>query len=53
MPTTLIANLKKVSEDINAGKGTLGRLTKDEELANKLDTTMTKLAALTTALEDR
>ena len=29
----------------------LGKLTKDEELANKIDTTMTKLAALTSELE--
>ena len=29
----------------------LGKLTKDEELAKKIDTTMTKLAALTTDLE--
>jgi phospholipid/cholesterol/gamma-HCH transport system substrate-binding protein len=43
--------LKKVSDDINAGKGTLGKLTKDQELANKIDTTMTKLAALTSDLE--
>jgi phospholipid/cholesterol/gamma-HCH transport system substrate-binding protein len=46
-----IANLKKVTEDINAGKGTLGKLTKDEELAKKLDTTITKLSELTTELE--
>jgi len=44
-------NLKKVTEDINAGKGTLGRLSKDEELADKINTTVTKLAALTSDLE--
>jgi phospholipid/cholesterol/gamma-HCH transport system substrate-binding protein len=47
-----IANLKKVSDDINAGKGTLGKLAKDEELAKKIDTTVTKLAQLTSELED-
>jgi phospholipid/cholesterol/gamma-HCH transport system substrate-binding protein len=46
-----VANLKKVSEDLNAGKGTAGRLLKDEELGKKIDTTMTKLAALTSELE--
>ena len=45
------ANLKKVTADINAGKGTLGKLSQDEELAKKLDTTITKLSELTTELE--
>ena len=40
-----------MSEDLNAGKGSAGRLLKDEELADKLNTTMTKLAALTSELE--
>jgi phospholipid/cholesterol/gamma-HCH transport system substrate-binding protein len=40
-----------VSADLNAGKGTAGRLLKDEELAKKLDTTLTKLAAITSDLE--
>jgi phospholipid/cholesterol/gamma-HCH transport system substrate-binding protein len=43
--------LKQTTSDINAGKGTLGKLTKDEELAKKIDTTVTKLAALTSDLE--
>jgi phospholipid/cholesterol/gamma-HCH transport system substrate-binding protein len=43
--------LKQVSADLNAGKGTAGRLLKDEELAKKIDTTMTKLAALTSDLD--
>jgi phospholipid/cholesterol/gamma-HCH transport system substrate-binding protein len=38
-------------DDINAGKGTIGKLTKDEELAKKLDNTISKLSDLTTALE--
>jgi phospholipid/cholesterol/gamma-HCH transport system substrate-binding protein len=40
-----------VSDDLQQGKGTAGRLLKDEELAKKIDTTMTKLAALTGDLE--
>ena len=40
-----------MTDDINAGKGTLGKLTKDQELANKLDTTITKLSQLTTEIE--
>ena len=40
-----------MSDDLQAGKGTAGRLLKDEELAKKIDTTMTKLAALTSDLE--
>ena len=40
-----------MSQDLNAGKGTAGKLLKDEELAKKLDTTFTKLAALTSDLE--
>ena len=46
-----IANVKKLTDDINAGKGTLGKLTKDEALAQKLDNTITKLSALTDRLE--
>ena len=46
-----IANLKEITGDINAGKGTIGKLAKDEELAKKLDTTLTKLSELTTQLE--
>jgi len=36
---------------VNAGKGTLGKLTKDEELAKKLDITISKLSELTTDLQ--
>ena len=46
-----IVNLKKITDDINAGKGTLGKLTKDDELAKKLDITITKLSELTTELQ--
>ena len=50
MPST-IANVKKLTEDINAGKGTLGKLTKDEELAKKLDNTISKLSDLASELQ--
>ena len=30
-------------DDVNAGKGTLGKLTKDEALAQKIDNTITRL----------
>jgi phospholipid/cholesterol/gamma-HCH transport system substrate-binding protein len=43
--------MKKLTEDINAGKGTIGKLAKDEELAKKLDNTISKLSELTTQLE--
>ena len=46
-----IANVKKLTDDINAGKGTLGKLTKDDALAQKLDNTITKLSMLTDRLE--
>ena len=43
--------MKKITEDINAGKGTIGKLAKDEELAKKLDNTISRLSELTTQLE--
>jgi phospholipid/cholesterol/gamma-HCH transport system substrate-binding protein len=46
-----IANLKKLTDDINAGKGAFGKLAKDEELARKLDNTISKLSDLTTQLQ--
>jgi phospholipid/cholesterol/gamma-HCH transport system substrate-binding protein len=46
-----MANIKKVSETINSGKGTIGRLVEDDELAKKLDITITKLSELTSELE--
>jgi phospholipid/cholesterol/gamma-HCH transport system substrate-binding protein len=46
-----VANVRKLTEDINAGRGSIGKLAKDEALAQKLDTTISKLAALTSDLE--
>jgi phospholipid/cholesterol/gamma-HCH transport system substrate-binding protein len=36
--------VKQLTEDINAGKGTLGKLAKDQEFANKLQNTMDRLS---------
>jgi len=38
--------LKSVTDDINAGKGTLGKLAKDQEMANKIEDTVNKLQAI-------
>jgi phospholipid/cholesterol/gamma-HCH transport system substrate-binding protein len=40
-----------VTEDINAGKGAIGKLAKDEALAQKLDNTISKLSILTDRME--
>ncbi|MGH9567141.1 MAG: MlaD family protein, partial [Candidatus Angelobacter sp.] len=46
-----LAKLNKIADDVNAGKGTLGKLTKDEALAAKLQNTITKLSAISDRLE--
>jgi len=43
--------VKKLTEDINAGKGSIGKLAKDEVLARKLDTMISKLSILSERLE--
>ena len=43
--------MKKLTDDINAGKGAIGKLAKDEEFARKLQNTMDKLSAITDRLE--
>jgi phospholipid/cholesterol/gamma-HCH transport system substrate-binding protein len=40
-----------LTDDINAGKGAIGKMTHDEEFAAKLQTTMNNLAALSERLE--
>jgi phospholipid/cholesterol/gamma-HCH transport system substrate-binding protein len=40
-----------LTDDINAGKGAIGKLAKDPEFAAKLQTTMNNLAALSDRLE--
>ena len=39
-------------DDVNAGKGALGKFAKDPEFARKLDNTMTRLSSLTTKLDE-
>ena len=46
-----IATAKKLTDDINAGKGPIGMLAKDEEFARKLKDTMDKLSAISDRLE--
>jgi len=41
-----MANVKQLTDDVNAGKGPLGALAKDQELAAKLKNTMSKLSDL-------
>jgi len=43
-----VANIKQLTDDINAGKGGLGKIAHDKEFADKLQTTMNNLAALST-----
>jgi phospholipid/cholesterol/gamma-HCH transport system substrate-binding protein len=40
-----------MTDDINAGKGALGKMAHDEEFAARLQTTMNNLAALSERLE--
>jgi phospholipid/cholesterol/gamma-HCH transport system substrate-binding protein len=40
-----------LSDDINTGKGALGKLTRDQEFAAKLQTTMNNVAELSERLE--
>jgi len=46
-----IANVRKLTDDVNAGKGPIGMLAKDEEFARKLRNTMDKLSAISDRLE--
>ncbi|MBZ5572887.1 MAG: hypothetical protein LAO09_13530 [Acidobacteriia bacterium] len=39
--------MKQFTEDVNAGKGALGVMARDEEFAAKLKNTISKLSALT------
>ena len=45
-----IANAKKLTDNVNAGKGA-GKLATDQEFADKLQNTMNKLSTLTDRLE--
>ena len=46
-----IANVKKLTDDINAGKGPIGKLAKDEQLAAKLENIINKLSMISDRLE--
>jgi len=46
-----IANVRKLSDDINAGKGAIGKLARDQQFADKLQNTMNKISDLTDRLE--
>ena len=46
-----IANIKQLTDDINAGRGGLGKIAHDKEFAEKLQTTMNSLAAISERLE--
>jgi len=46
-----IANVRQLTDDINAGKGTLGKLSHDQEFADKLQVTINNLAALSESLQ--
>jgi phospholipid/cholesterol/gamma-HCH transport system substrate-binding protein len=39
----MVANANQLVADVNAGKGTLGLLTKDQAMANKINNTVTRL----------
>jgi phospholipid/cholesterol/gamma-HCH transport system substrate-binding protein len=43
--------VKTLTDDINAGKGAIGKLTKDQEFAAKLQNTMNKLSSLTDRID--
>jgi phospholipid/cholesterol/gamma-HCH transport system substrate-binding protein len=47
-----IAKANKLMDDINAGKGTLGKVAKDEEFAKKVDTMVTNLSRLSEKLDN-
>ena len=46
-----VVKVNKLVDDVKAGHGTLGKLTEDEELANKLQNTINKLSAIVDRLE--
>jgi phospholipid/cholesterol/gamma-HCH transport system substrate-binding protein len=46
-----LTKTNRLIDDINAGHGTLGKLTKDEELARKIENTINKLSAISDRLE--
>ena len=45
--------MKKLTDDINAGKGAIGKMATDQEFADKLQNTLNKLSAISDRLEKR
>src|SRR5262249_17745080 len=48
----MVAKGNKLMEDINSGKGLIGKLAKDEVFAKKLDDTIDKLSEIAAKLND-
>jgi phospholipid/cholesterol/gamma-HCH transport system substrate-binding protein len=46
-----VANIKQLTDDVNAGKGAIGKLAKDQEFANKLQNTINRLSNLADKLD--
>jgi len=46
-----VANVRQLTDDINAGKGAVGKMTHDQEFAAKLQTLVDNLSALSDRLE--
>jgi phospholipid/cholesterol/gamma-HCH transport system substrate-binding protein len=46
-----VANVRQLTDDINAGKGAIGMMTHDQEFAAKLHETINNLEALSARLE--
>ncbi len=43
--------MKQLTDDINSGKGALGKIAKDQEFANKLQNTVNRLSDLSDRLD--
>src|SRR5437879_8462522 len=46
-----VSNIKKLTDDVNAGNGSLVKLTRDEQLAARLNNTIDKLSIISDRLE--
>jgi phospholipid/cholesterol/gamma-HCH transport system substrate-binding protein len=47
-----VANANQLLGDINAGKGSIGKLAKDPEFSKKLDDTVTRLDSILTGIDE-
>jgi phospholipid/cholesterol/gamma-HCH transport system substrate-binding protein len=48
----VIANIKQLTDDVNAGKGAIGKLARDQQFADKLQNTMNRLSNLSDKLDE-